>query len=257
MSVTSSRTPARLENSCRTPSILIEVTAAPWSEDRSTRRSELPSVIPKPRSSGSATKTARRLSPPPTFFSSELGFLSSCQFFALTAIFIPWQLGAEAPDLKPLGSSARRRGPSKNLHPPPFARPHPVVRDRGHVADGGDGEAHRLQRPERAFAAGSRPLDLDLERADAVIGGLLARVLGRDLRGIGRRLAAALEAHHSGRAPGDGVALRVGDGDHGVVEAGVHVGDAGRDVLALPSAKALWCLSHLVSPVPKSKSRSS
>ena len=55
MSVTSSRTPARLENSCSTPSILIEVTAAPWSDDSSTRRSELPSVRPKPRSSGSAT----------------------------------------------------------------------------------------------------------------------------------------------------------------------------------------------------------
>ena len=98
MSVTSSRTPARLENSCSTPSILIEVTAAPWSEDSSTRRSELPSVIPKPRSSGSATNTARRrLSPPPTFFSSALGFFSSCQFFALTAMFIPWQLGAVGP----------------------------------------------------------------------------------------------------------------------------------------------------------------
>ena len=83
------------ENSCSTPSILIEVTAAPWSEDRSTRRSELPSVIPKPRSSGSATNTARRrLSPPDAFFSSALGFFSSCQFFALTAMFIPWQLGA-------------------------------------------------------------------------------------------------------------------------------------------------------------------
>jgi hypothetical protein len=61
MSVTSSRTPARLENSCRTFSILIEVIAAPCSEESSTRRSALPSVRPKPRSSGSATKVARRL----------------------------------------------------------------------------------------------------------------------------------------------------------------------------------------------------
>jgi hypothetical protein len=45
-------------NSCSTPSILTEVMAAPWSELRSTRRSELPSVVPKPRSSGSATNLA-------------------------------------------------------------------------------------------------------------------------------------------------------------------------------------------------------
>jgi hypothetical protein len=38
MSVTSSRTPASDENSCSTPSMRIEVTAAPCSEDRSTRR---------------------------------------------------------------------------------------------------------------------------------------------------------------------------------------------------------------------------
>ena len=88
--MTSSRTPARLENSCSTPSILIEVTAAPWSDDSSTRRSELPSVRPKPRSSGSATNVALRRTSPPAFFSSALGFFSSCQFFALTAMFLPW-----------------------------------------------------------------------------------------------------------------------------------------------------------------------
>ena len=44
MSVTSSRTPLRVVNSCATPSIFTDVTAAPSSEDRSTRRSELPNV---------------------------------------------------------------------------------------------------------------------------------------------------------------------------------------------------------------------
>ena len=61
MSVTSSRTPAIEENSCSTPSIWTAVTAAPCSEDSSTRRSALPSVRPKPRSSGSATIVAMRL----------------------------------------------------------------------------------------------------------------------------------------------------------------------------------------------------
>jgi hypothetical protein len=44
MSVTSSLTPVSVENSCATPSILTEVTAAPSSDESSTRRSELPNV---------------------------------------------------------------------------------------------------------------------------------------------------------------------------------------------------------------------
>ena len=55
MSVTSSATSGMVVNSCSTPSIFTEVMAAPCSDESSTRRSELPSVMPKPRSSGSAT----------------------------------------------------------------------------------------------------------------------------------------------------------------------------------------------------------
>ena len=81
MSVTSSRTPGIDENSCSTPSICTEVTAAPWSEDSSTRRSELPSVVPKPRSRGSATTVATRLGSCPVETWSLFGLMSSCQFF--------------------------------------------------------------------------------------------------------------------------------------------------------------------------------
>ena len=59
MSVTSSLTPGTVENSCATPSIFTEVMAAPSRDESSTRRSELPNVYPKPRSSGSTTKRAR------------------------------------------------------------------------------------------------------------------------------------------------------------------------------------------------------
>ena len=55
MSVTSSITPAMEENSWSTPSIFTEVIAAPWRLDSSTRRRELPRVMPKPRSRGRAT----------------------------------------------------------------------------------------------------------------------------------------------------------------------------------------------------------
>src|SRR6185312_7239613 len=153
------------------------------------------------------------------------------------------QLGASAPDFK-LHCSPAEAGAPNCLDAAPLRRPHPVVRDRSHVADAGDRKADRLEGTERALAAGTGTLDLDLQGADAVVGGLAAGILGGDLRGVRRRLAAALEAHHPGTRPGNRIALRVGDGDHGVVEAGVHVGDAGRDVLALPPADALRCLGH-------------
>ena len=44
MSVTSSLTPRMVENSCATPSMRTLVTAAPASEESSTRRNELPKV---------------------------------------------------------------------------------------------------------------------------------------------------------------------------------------------------------------------
>ncbi len=59
MSVTSSFTPLMVVNSCATPSILTELTAAPWSDESRTRRRALPNVCPKPRSSGSTSKRAR------------------------------------------------------------------------------------------------------------------------------------------------------------------------------------------------------
>ena len=52
MSVTSSTTPGSDENSCSTPSILTAVIAAPSIDERSTRRSALPIVVPNPRSKG-------------------------------------------------------------------------------------------------------------------------------------------------------------------------------------------------------------
>ncbi len=44
ISVTSSFTPGTVLNSCSTPSIRMLVTAAPGMDERSVRRSELPSV---------------------------------------------------------------------------------------------------------------------------------------------------------------------------------------------------------------------
>src|SRR3712207_939865 len=177
MSVTSSRTPASDENSCSTPSIRMEVTAAPWSEERSTRRSELPSVRPKPRSSGSATKVALRRASPWARFSRALGFFISCQFFALTAMIFPW-LHRKRP-MPPPGLSEflfctldQSSTLAESSDAAALGRAHAIVRDRSHVADGRDLEADRLEGAERALAARPRALHFHLKRADAMLGGL-------------------------------------------------------------------------------------
>ena len=56
ISLTSSRTPGIVENSWSTSRTRMAVIAEPWSDESSTRRSALPSVMPKPRSSGSQAK---------------------------------------------------------------------------------------------------------------------------------------------------------------------------------------------------------
>ena len=83
MSVTSSLTPLIEENSCKTLSILIAVTAVPWSEDSKTLRSAFPSVNPKPLSKGSAVRVALYLASSSTsktlYFLINLGDLKKAQ----------------------------------------------------------------------------------------------------------------------------------------------------------------------------------
>src|SRR6202011_606066 len=91
--------------------------------------------------------------------------------------------------------------------------------------------------------------------AHAVFLRLLGNVFGRDLRGIRGRLARTLETHRSRRRPGNGVALRVGDGDGRVVERRIHVRDAGGDVLALAAAYAGGFLAYSKKPFLRSQRR--
>src|SRR5512144_56162 len=78
-SVTSSFTPGTVVNSCRTPSIRMLVTDAPGMLDSSVRRSELPSVYPKPGSSGSMTNRDR-CSPTTSSVSVGLCAMSTVRF---------------------------------------------------------------------------------------------------------------------------------------------------------------------------------
>ena len=108
------------------------------------------------------------------------------------------------------------------------------------------GFRHRrgLQRAKGRFTTRARSADLDLKRAHAVFLRLLGAIFGSDLRGERGRLARTLEALGTGRRPGNRIALRVGDGDHGVVEGRVDVRDARRDVLAFATADACGFLGH-------------
>ena len=87
-----------------------------------------------------------------------------------------------------------------------------------------DADPYRRKLHYRAHHRGTR-------EADAMVGGLLARVFRRDLRCIRRRFAAALEAHHPGARPGDDIAANVRDRHHRVVKRGGDVDDAALDVL--------------------------
>ena len=72
-----------------------------------------------------------------------------------------------------------------------------------------------------------------VERPDAVLLGELGGVARGELRRERRPLARALEPEGARARPRDHVALEVGDGHDRVVEGGVHVRDAVRDVLLL------------------------
>src|SRR3954454_16926980 len=162
-------------------------------------------------------------------------------------------------------------------NPPPLRWAAAIVRNWGHVLNGADLEADRLQAPDGGLTAGAGTLHEHVDLAHAVLlratrGGLggplrgggggvpgAARApptrggLGGHLRGEGRRLPGALEAHLAGARPGDHVAQRVGDRDDRVVERALDVGVPVSDVLLLFAAhllrgRLLRCARHYFFP---------
>src|SRR3954447_3414898 len=119
----------------------------------------------------------------------------------------------------------------KFLDPPPLAWAAAVVCLWGDVTHAGDLEPGGLQRADRGLAARAGALHEDLDLLQALLDALAGRGVGGHLRGERRRLAGALEAGAAGGLPRDDVALAVGEGDDGVVEAGLDVRLADGDVL--------------------------
>ena len=87
MSVTSSLTPFIDENSWRTPSIWIAVTAAPWIDDSKILLNEFPIVWPKPFSKGSAIMFATVLSSLLVIF-NLLGLIRAFQFLSIIFVVV-------------------------------------------------------------------------------------------------------------------------------------------------------------------------
>src|SRR3954463_7547531 len=112
------------------------------------------------------------------------------------------------------------------------------MRNRRHGGNAADLEAEGVERAPRRFTAGAGTLDAYFDVLHAAFLRRAPGTLGSDLRSERRRLARALEAGVARGGPGKRVALAVGDGDDGVVERGVHMGDALGDVLLHLLARA-------------------
>src|SRR5690606_32142981 len=130
-------------------------------------------------------------------------------------------------------------------------RPAPVVRDGGDVDDVGDLVTAGVQRTHRRLTARARALDADLEGLHAVVEGGLAGLLGGDLGRERGGLAGTAETRAARSRPRRRIALAVGDGDDGVVERRLDVGDAVGDdtldlLLGLGSRLVHWARSLLL-----------
>src|SRR6478752_1273718 len=97
-----------------------------------------------------------------------------------------------------------------------------IVRDRGHIGDRDDLQAHSRERADRRLAARPWPSHVDLDLPDTMLHRLARGVLPRDLRGVGRALARAFEVRRARAAPRDDIAVRIGDGHERVIERGAN-----------------------------------
>src|SRR5690242_11366161 len=113
--------------------------------------------------------------------------------------------------------------------PPLLRRTAAVVRNRRDVDDVGDLVAERIQGTHRRLAARTRALDAHFQRLDAVIQRHAPSLLRRDLRGERRGLARTAETCPARGRPRQCIALTIGDGNDGVVEGSLDVGDAVND----------------------------
>src|SRR3990172_2970207 len=108
-------------------------------------------------------------------------------------------------------------------NPALLRRPAAVVRHGSHVANRAHPNACSLNGANGRLPPGAGALHEHVQLLQPqVLGGGDGR-LGRGAGGERRALAGALEAGSAGAGPHHDVALRIGDGDDGVVERGVYI----------------------------------
>src|SRR5687768_9220775 len=261
MSVTSSITPGIELNSWSAPLRRMWVTAAPSSELSRMRRRLLPTVVPKPRSKGSAVNRAYVSVETCSSRTTRDGNSNPRQRILMTVSlcprpnrgrFPPATVGGHLSSTSPgdtswgflisdcrlpiakwefksaIGNGNRQLFSDSSL----LGRPSAVVRQRGDVLDAGDLQSCVLDLEDRLLASGAGALDLDLDLDHPVLARLAGGLLRGASRGEGGALARALEADRPGRAPRDRLTVGVGDRDHRVVERRLDVRHAARHALA-------------------------
>src|ERR1700691_2025631 len=158
------------------------------------------------------------------------------QLLALAPALLALRPGIPSHCARSCSWSGRRRS-----YPAPLAGTAAVVRLRGDVLHAGHFQARGRERTNRRLTSGARALDVDLDLLQPLLDALAGGRVGCHLRRERRGLARALEAGAAGGLPRDHVALDVRQGDDRVVERGLDVRLAHRDVLLglAPSTGAL------------------
>ena len=121
------------------------------------------------------------------------------------------------------------------------------MRNGGYVLDHRYFKTCGLQSADRSFSARAGALDEYFDGLQTMLHSCLCGSLSCGLSCEGGRLSAATEAHAAGGGPGNGVALGVGDGDHGVVEGRADMNLALLNVLTLSAACSDFFPLHVLA----------
>ena len=129
-----------------------------------------------------------------------------------------------------------------------FAWSAAIVRQRRDVFNAADRDTRNLEAGDGTFATGTRSVDADFHFLDAELASLVGTGFRRPLSGEGCALTRPLEAHRSGAAPAQDIAVDICDRHERVVEARPDVGNGLRHVLANFFLLALLRCAHVCIP---------
>ena len=109
-----------------------------------------------------------------------------------------------------------------------------IVGNGCHVCDRPDYHSRRLQGAYCRLATGARSLDKDIDFTHPIVLGPSGCLLGRQLCRVRCALSGTLEASGARACPGNCIAMGIRKRDDGIVERGLYVRLASRDVSLFP-----------------------